>query len=63
MTEETWILEQCRRPKGYGTLGEKSDTESGQSFFKYVVGPSDTLTSIAVKNEVSVCLYLCVFIF
>ena len=58
MTEETWILEQCRRPKRYGTLGDKSQSESSGSFFNYVVEPNDTLISIAVKNEVSVCFHL-----
>lgn len=54
MTEETWILQKCRRPKGYGTLRENHDSASNQPFTKYTVQPSDTLTSIAVKNDVSV---------
>ncbi|VDM18412.1 unnamed protein product [Hydatigera taeniaeformis] len=54
MTEETWILQQCSRPKCYGTLCGNPDSESNQSFVTYVVDASDTLTSIAVKNDVSV---------
>ncbi|VDK36464.1 unnamed protein product [Taenia asiatica] len=61
MTEETWILQQCSRPKCYGTLCGNFDNESSHLFDTYVVKDNDTLTSIAVKNDVSVCyglLYL-----
>ncbi|VDL53078.1 unnamed protein product [Hymenolepis diminuta] len=54
MTEETWILQKCRRPKGYGTLRENHGSASDQPFTNYTVQPSDTLTSIAVKNDISV---------
>ncbi|KAL5105984.1 hypothetical protein TcWFU_010383 [Taenia crassiceps] len=54
MTEETWILQECSRPKCYGTLCGNLDNESGKPFGTYVVKDSDTLTSIAVKNDVSV---------
>ncbi|KAM7534164.1 hypothetical protein Aperf_G00000107149 [Anoplocephala perfoliata] len=54
MTEETWILQQCRRPRGYGTLHENFDNDPSQSFVEYTVQSNDTLTSIAVKNDISV---------
>ncbi|CDS36330.1 peptidoglycan binding lysin domain [Echinococcus multilocularis] len=54
MTEETWILQQCARPKCYGTLCGNLDSESNQLFATYIVKASDTLTSIAVRNDISV---------
>nr|CDS32912.1 peptidoglycan binding lysin subgroup,peptidoglycan binding lysin domain [Hymenolepis microstoma] len=54
MSEETWILQKCRVPKNYGTLCENPDNASNYPFIKYTVQTNDTLTSIAVKNNISV---------
>ncbi|VDO04268.1 unnamed protein product [Rodentolepis nana] len=54
MSEETWILQKCRMPKSYGTLCENPTNASNYPFIKYIVQPNDTLTSIAVKNDISV---------
>ncbi len=57
MTEEACILRQCRRPNNYGTLYKgPSSTENMARLncIDYTVQSGDTLTSIAVKHDVSV---------